>query len=189
MLRLFRPRPQQLLGLRGLRFASTETKPPMLGKLREDMKAAMKARDKPRSASMKLNVIKSIIGEMNNVSVPLKADYEVVKLIEKRQKALDAVSKEYIEAGRSDLVDQAAAEKSILAEYASSVPMMKTEEVAAVVKQCIQDIESEGKKPSPGGVFKILFSASGALDGKPVNRQTVKDLYDQMRLEKKERGG
>lgn len=49
MLRLFTARSAQTACLRGVRFNSTDVKPPMLAKLREDMKAAMRAKDKPRS--------------------------------------------------------------------------------------------------------------------------------------------
>ncbi|KAI5286096.1 hypothetical protein KEM54_000068, partial [Ascosphaera aggregata] len=119
MLRLFTTLSAHAACLRGVRFASTNVKPPMLAKLRDDMKTAMRARDKPR-----LNVVKGIIGDMNNLIVPLKDDVGVLSLINRKIAGLKGAAKEYDEAGRADLANQAEEELAILNEYQAMVQMM-----------------------------------------------------------------
>ncbi|KAI5306623.1 hypothetical protein KEM56_000025 [Ascosphaera pollenicola] len=178
MLRLFTARSSTQAASclrRGIRLNSTDVKPPMLARLREDMKAAMRARDKPR-----LNVVKGIISDMNNAAVPIKDDVGVVNVIAKKIKALDQAAAEYKEAGRQDLADEAAGEKAILAEYQGLVKMMTNEEIEQYVLQAIRAVEKEGKKPQVGTVFKLLFGPEGSLKDKPVRKQSVNDIFNKL---------
>ncbi|KAI5292383.1 hypothetical protein KEM52_006399 [Ascosphaera acerosa] len=149
--------------------------PPLLVRLREDMKAAMRARDKPR-----LNVVKGIIGDMNNSPTPLRDDLAIVSLIGKKMKALDQAAAEYVAAGRQDLSDQAAADRAILAEYQGMVRLMGAEEVEGHVRAAIEEVggaAGAAGAPQIGPVMKVLFGPQGALKDKPVKKQDVAEAF------------
>ncbi|OJD23188.1 hypothetical protein ACJ73_05459 [Blastomyces percursus] len=167
MFRLLRPRPQHCL--RGVvRYNSTAapTAPPLLFKIKSDLKDALKAKDTAR-----LNVLRAIISETNNAaktSSPIKTDIQLLKLLNKRAAALKDAKGEYLEAGRADLIENANKELKVLEGYAGQVETISNEEVRAAVTRVIENMKSSGKNISIGTVIKALVGHGGSLHGKPV---------------------
>ena len=145
--------------------------PPLLLKLRSDLKTAMKAKDANR-----LNVLKSLLAEVTNAaktSSPIKSDIQLLSLLRKRAAASKAAASEFQGAGRVDLREKEDAQINVLEEYASGVEVVGADEIKRVVASCIQRLKSEGTKLDMGSVLKILLGPGGAFDEKPVERADV----------------
>ncbi|KAL4945228.1 hypothetical protein BDV06DRAFT_185195 [Aspergillus oleicola] len=162
------------LGLYQARWNSTTTpiQPPLMTKLKTDLKTAMRAKDTDR-----LNVIRALISEYNNsqkTNAPISTDVHLLRLIQKRAAASKDSARQFLEASRPDLKEQEDKAQAILEEYGSQVEVMSTEEVTEIVKKEVAMLKEAGKRLNPGVVFQSLFTSEvGALTGKPVDRSEL----------------
>ncbi|MCJ1478532.1 hypothetical protein MMC13_007212 [Lambiella insularis] len=145
--------------------------PPLLMKLRSDMKAAMKAKDTNR-----LEVLRGIIAETTNASktaTPFKTDIQILSLLRKRAAASKAAAQEFGAAKREDLRDKEEAQIAILEEYASGVETVGEDQIIEVAARVVGQMRTEGQTVNLGTVLKTLVGAGGELDGKPVEGAKV----------------
>ncbi|KAJ9313409.1 hypothetical protein DTO271D3_6272 [Paecilomyces variotii] len=161
------------LGLRSVRYNSTATSgaPPLMAKIRTDLKTAMRAKDTAR-----LNVLRAIISETNNAAKtpsPIQTDLQLLSLIRKRAAASKEAAKQFEEAGRADLKEKEDAQVVVWEEYAGQVETMGTDEIKQAVSQTISSLKEAGKKADIGTVLKTIFAPGGALDGKPAEKAEV----------------
>ena len=152
---------------------ATVPAPPLLLKLRTDLKTALKAKDINR-----LNVLRSLLAEITNAaktSSPIKSDMQLLSLLRKRAAASKAAATEFQDAGRADLREKEEAQTSVLEEYAVGVSMdaVGQEEIKRVVAERIQHLKSKGMKLDIGSVTKALLGPGGDFDGKHVERGDV----------------
>ncbi|KAL1845495.1 hypothetical protein Plec18170_009752 [Paecilomyces lecythidis] len=161
------------LGLRAVRCNSTATSgtPPLMSKIRTDLKTAMRAKDTTR-----LNVLRAIISETNNAAktpTPIQTDVQLLSLIRKRVAASKDAAKQFEEAGRADLKEKEDAQVVVLEEYAGQVETLGIDDIKQAVSQTISSLKDSGKKADIGTVLKTIFAPGGALDGKPVEKAEV----------------
>ncbi|PLB46148.1 GatB/YqeY domain-containing protein [Aspergillus steynii IBT 23096] len=161
------------LPLRSVRWNSTASpaSPPLMGKIRTDLKVAMRAKDKDR-----LNVLRALISETNNsvrTASPIQTDLQLLSLIRKRAANAKEASKQFAEAERPDLQENEDKQVAILEEYAGQVETMSLDDVKQIVSQEIAKLQEGGNKTNVGLVLKALFAPGGALDGKPAERSEV----------------
>lgn len=125
--------------------ASTPSEPPpLLQKLKGDLKEAMRAKDKPRLA-----VLRSVLAKVLNASKtdkPIQTDYQLVSLLRKSQRSLLDAAKEFKAANRNDLVEKEEEQAAIIQEYVagSGVPVLPEEELQALVKAAFEEAKSAG---------------------------------------------
>ncbi|EEP77580.1 conserved hypothetical protein [Uncinocarpus reesii 1704] len=151
--------------------STTPSSPPLLAKLRADLKTAMRAKD-----TVRLDVVRAIIAEINNsakTSSPIQTDLQLLSLIRKRSASLEASTQEFIKANRSDLKERNDAEMRVLAEYGAQVPTTSEEEIQSAISQTIEKLRSEGAKVEIGAIMKAAFAPNGPLNGKPAEKGTV----------------
>jgi uncharacterized protein len=142
--------------------------PPLQSRLKEDLKAAMRAKDKNR-----LSVIRSIIADITNAQhtpSPIDSDIKILSLIKKKIAASAQASAEFQAAKREDLVAKETDQVAVLAEYAGSVKVLSEEEVREQVKKMIEEIGAAVKMPD---IMKRSFGPGGVFDGKPVDKGMV----------------
>ncbi|KAH1299890.1 hypothetical protein KXV68_003152 [Aspergillus fumigatus] len=161
------------LSLSPVRWNSTASpaSPPLMARIRSDLKVAMRAKDTAR-----LNVLRALISETNNstkTSSPIQTDLQLLSLIRKRVAAAKEAANQFAEADRPDLKEKEDAQVAILEEYAGKVETMSLEDIQAVVSQEVSKLKEAGKKVEVGGLLKSLFAPGGALDGKPAERAEV----------------
>lgn len=161
------------LSLSPVRWNSTASpaSPPLMTRIRSDLKVAMRAKDTAR-----LNVLRALISETNNstkTSSPIQTDLQLLSLIRKRVAAAKEAANQFAEADRPDLKEKEDAQVAILEEYAGKVETMSLEDIKAVVSQEVSKLKEAGKKVEVGGLLKSLFAPGGALDGKPAERAEV----------------
>ncbi|SMQ51186.1 unnamed protein product [Zymoseptoria tritici ST99CH_1A5] len=150
--------------------------PPLLLKLKGDLKTAMKAKDTNR-----LNVLRTILAEVTNSAKspnPIKSDMQLLSLLRKRAAAAKNAGDEFKAAGREDLVEKEEQQAAVMEEYAGSVETLSEDDIKAAVRGVVDS--AEGDKPNMGVVLKTLLGPGGSLEGKPVDRAVVARLVKQV---------
>ncbi|KAM0712051.1 hypothetical protein Q7P37_011145 [Cladosporium fusiforme] len=152
--------------------------PPLLLKLRNDLKTAMRAKDTAR-----LNVLRSLLAEVTNAAKspnPVKTDMQLLSMLRKRQAAAKAASTEFKAAGRDDLVEKEQSQVDILDEYSGDVQVMAIEDVKAAIQSTIEELRAKTPDLKAGPVMKAIFAPGGSLDGKNVEKSTVPGIVKQL---------
>lgn len=152
--------------------------PPLLLKIRNDLKTAMRAKDTAR-----LNVLRSLLAEVTNAAKspnPVKTDMQLLSMLRKRQAAAKAASIEFKAAGRDDLVEKEQAQVDVLDEYSGDVELMATEDVKAAIQSTIDELKAKTPDLKAGPVMKAIFAPGGSLDGKNVEKSTVPGIVKEL---------
>lgn len=135
-------------------------------KIMEDLKAAMKAKDKTRLA-----VIRSIKSALMNAKIKkneaLTSDDELAVVASELKQRQDSLV-EFENAGRQDLADQLKAEIAIVKEYLPAA--LSDEDLAKIVTETISEVGASSMKDM-GNVMKALMpKVKGRADGAKVNQ-------------------
>jgi uncharacterized protein YqeY len=135
-------------------------------RLKEDMKAALKAKDK-----VKLSTIRMIQSLIKNAEIEKRGeltDEEIVQLLMKYAKQRKESIELYQKGGRQDLVEKEKAELAVVESYLPK--QMSEEEVRALVEEAIRESGATSPKDL-GKVMKLVMpKVKGRADGSLVNR-------------------
>ncbi|UJL44880.1 GatB/YqeY domain-containing protein [Virgibacillus sp. NKC19-16] len=145
----------------------------LLEQLNQDMKQAMKEKDKE-----KLSVIRMIKASLQNELINLGKDNlsedEELTILSRELKQRKDSLQEFKTAGRDDLVEKLDTEVNILQEY---MPKQLTdEELEAVVQQAIQEVNATSKKDMGKVMSAIMPKVKGKADGTQINKLVQKQL-------------
>ena len=136
----------------------------LFDQISEDIKAAMKARDKVRLET--LRNIKKVFLEAKTApgANDTLADADALKIIAKLAKQGKETATTYTQAGRQDLADAELAQGEVLE---SSLPkQLSQEEIAAEVKKIIAEVGATSMKE----MGRVMGTASKLLAGKADGR-------------------
>ena len=141
-------------------------------RLSEDMKLAMKSKDKFR-----LSVIRMVRAAIQNVEIDKQielSDDEVLVVLNREVKQRKDSLQEFKNANRDDLASKTEQEIAILMEY---MPQQLTDdEIDALVQEAVTETGASSKKDI-GNVMKYLITKiQGRADGKLVNQIVQKYL-------------
>lgn len=143
------------------------------GRLDEDMKAAMKAREEGKE---RLSVIRMTKAAIKNVEIDKRhelSDEEVVEVISREVKQRrDALAEFGAKAG-PEYTRKMESEIAILMDYLPQ--QMSEEEVRRVCTETIAEVGAQDPKEMGKVMAKLMPKVKGRADGKLVN-QIVKDL-------------
>lgn len=139
--------------------------------LKEDMKAAMKAREEGKVA---LSVIRMVNSAIKNTEINDKVELDdngILGILAKEMKIRQDSLAEFEKAGREDLIETIKAEMAVLQKY---MPAQLTE---AEIRQIVEEaIKACGNDVNMGNVMKhVMPHTKGRADGKVVNT-IVKEL-------------
>jgi uncharacterized protein len=162
---------------------STEAPPPpLLTKLKGDLKTAMRDKDQAR-----LSVLRSVLAATLNASktsAPITTDVQLVALIKKTARASQDAAEEFRSAARQDLVDAEEAQIRVLEEYAagSGVESLGEVELRAVVQPVVTGLLGEGvsAKAVIGPAMKRLLSQEGPLEGKSFDKAVLMGIIKEV---------
>jgi uncharacterized protein len=140
-------------------------------RLQEDLKKAMKDKDKVR-----LSVIRMVRSAVKNREIELGAtlsDEEVNVVIQKELKQRRDSLQAFESAGRTDLIDEVKAEIDVLTAY---LPAQLTEdELRAIVQRIIAEVGAKAKSDVGKVMGKLMPEIRGKADGK-LAQQVVQSL-------------
>ncbi|KAI0196067.1 Yqey-like protein-domain-containing protein [Xylaria flabelliformis] len=141
--------------------------PPLLQKLKADLKTAMRAKDAAR-----LSVLRAALSATLNASKtssPITTDAALVALLRKQGRGCAEARDEFAAAGRDDLAAKEEAQITVLDEYmaGSGVEELSTDQIRTIVGGVVAGL---GEKSKLGDVMKTLLAPGGPLDGKNVEK-------------------
>ena len=136
----------------------------LFDQISEDIKSAMKARDKVRLDT--LRNIKKVFLEAKTApgANDILADAEALKIISKLAKQGRETATTYIQAGRQDLADAELAQVEVLESYLPK--QLSQEEIEAEVKKIFDEVGATSMKE----MGKVMGTASKQLAGKADGR-------------------
>ena len=140
--------------------------------LRSDLTDAMKAKDKLRTATLRMLLAAITTEEVAGKQSRELTDAEVLKVLAKESKQRGEAAEIYTENGRGDLAANERAEARVIDEY---LPTPLTDaELADAVDTAIADVaEQLGERPSMrqmGQVMKVATAiAAGKADGARIS--------------------
>ena len=134
-------------------------------KLTDDLKQALRDRDKVR-----LSVIRLVIAAINNAEIARQATLNdtdilgvIAKEIRQRQESIEA----FRQGNRQDLVAQEEAEMAVLKEYLP--PQLTREEIIAAARQVIEEVGAKGPGDKGKVMSKLIAQLKGKADGREIN--------------------
>ncbi|NMO94834.1 GatB/YqeY domain-containing protein [Paenibacillus lemnae] len=135
-------------------------------RLNEDMKQAMKSKDK-----FKLSTIRMVRSTIKNLEIDLKRsldDSEVLDIISREIKQRKDALQEFEKADRDDLAADAKAEIELLTSYLPD--QLTEEEIKVIVQQTIQETGASSKAEMGKVMNALMPKVKGRADGKLVNQ-------------------
>ncbi|ABO50329.1 GatB/Yqey domain protein [Desulforamulus reducens MI-1] len=143
----------------------------MKNQLMNDMKAAMKAKDK-----LKVDTIRMANAAIKNAEINGRKELtesQVVDIIAKEIKMRRDALEEYKKANRPEDVDKLEQEINILMEYMPT--QLSEEELTTIIKETIQQTGAQSPKDMGKLMGALMPKVKGKADGKLVS-SIVKDL-------------
>lgn len=171
------PSPAAPRCLRVSRAYSTDTAdapPPLLSKLKADLKTAMRAKDAPR-----LSILRNILAATNNAaktSAPIKNDGQLISLMLKTMRGNQEAREEALKAGRQDLVDKEEAQIKVVEEYiaGSGIRVVGEDELRVTVEEVV-GVAKVGERKQ-GELMKELMSKDWSKEGRYVDKNALAKL-------------
>ncbi len=143
-------------------------------RLKEDMKAALKAKDKE-----KLSVIRMLQALIKNAEIDKRGeltDEEIISLLQKYAKQRRESIEMYEKGGRQDLVEKEKRELEIVESYLPK--QMSEEEIRELVAEVIKEVGASSPKDLGKVMQAVMPKVKGRADGSLVNR-VVRELLAQ----------
>jgi len=143
-------------------------------RLKEDMKAALKAKDKE-----KLSVIRMLHSLIKNAEIDKRGeltDEEIISLLMKYAKQRRESIELYEKGGRQDLVEKERRELQIVESYLPK--QMSEEEIRELVAKVIEEVGASSPKDIGKVMQAVMPKVKGRADGSLVNR-IVRELLAQ----------
>lgn len=145
----------------------------MTDRLNQDMKVAMKARDKQR-----LSTIRMVKASMQNEAIKLGKDTlseeeEMTVLTREVKQRRDSLQ-EFKEAGREDLVEGLEFELEVLQAYMPK--QLSDEELEKIVRDTIEEVGASSKADMGKVMNAIMPKVKGKADGSQVNKLVIQQL-------------
>lgn len=143
----------------------------LLEQLTNDMKEAMKAKDKVTLGVVRM-VKSSVSNEQIKLGHDLTADEELAVLSREMKQRVEELES-YKDADREDLAEEIQGQIDVLKRYMPE--QMSEEEVVAVVKETIAEVGASSKADLGKVMGALMPKVKGKADGKLFN-QTVQSL-------------
>ncbi|MCS4535920.1 GatB/YqeY domain-containing protein [Corynebacterium sp. HS2168-gen11] len=138
--------------------------------IRDDMKAALKARDKTRTGALRM-LVAAIQTEETAGSKHELTDQEILKVIAREVKKRKESAEVYAANGRQELADTELAEAEVLSGYQPQ--QLDDAALASVVEKAIAQVVAEAGEATMKQMGQVMKAATelaaGAADGKRLS--------------------
>ncbi len=147
----------------------------LMERLREDMKTAMRAKDKVRLGTLRMllsDVKKKQIDSGAGAAAEMP-DEDLIKLIRGAVKSREDSVSAYRKGGREDLAAKEESEITVLREYLPQ--LLSDSELLELVKAVIVEVGAESMRDMGRVMKEIQLRAAGRIDGRTASK-VVKHL-------------
>lgn len=137
---------------------------PTHARMKEDMKTAMKAREKER-----LQTIRMLLSSLKNAQIELQRDLteeDILGVLTTEAKKRRESAKAYRDGDRIELAEQEEAELVVLADYLPQP--LSDEEVGAIVDEIMAEVGASSKKDMGKVMGPVMQRVKGRFDGSKV---------------------
>lgn len=137
----------------------------IIARLTSDQRAALKAGDKVRVATLRL-----LLSELNNRRIELGralVEEEAVEVFARGLKQRREAEEQYREGGREELAEREAAEAAIIAEYMPEP--IGDDELGALIDAAIAEIGATGPQQMGAVMGIVMPQVKGRVDGAAVS--------------------
>jgi len=144
----------------------------LLGRLNDDMKQAMKNKQKE-----KLTVIRMVKAALQNEGIKLQhtlTEEEEITVLAREVKQYKDSLLEFKKAGREDLVNKLQSEIQILSAYLPE--QLTEEELVDIIKQVISEVGATSKADMGKVMTAVMPKVKGKTDGSLVNKLVIQLL-------------
>lgn len=140
-------------------------------KLRADLKVAMKAQDKLRTATIRMLLAAVQTEEVSGKQARELSDDEVLKVFARESRKRGEAAEIYVTNGRGELAANERAEASVIDEYLPT--QLNDDEVANVVNTAMAEVAEEiGERPHQKHMG-LVMKAAVAIAGGQVDTQRL----------------
>ncbi|MDT2839147.1 GatB/YqeY domain-containing protein [Vagococcus carniphilus] len=143
----------------------------LLETLNDDIKVAMKSKDKEALAILRM-IKTSIQNEQINKGEDLSPEEELTLVSREMKQRKESLS-EFEKAGRSDLIEQASFGISIVARYLPE--HLSDEELKSIIAEAIASVDATSMKDFGKVMGVVMPKTKGKADGQKINT-LVKEL-------------
>ncbi|HLR91851.1 MAG TPA: GatB/YqeY domain-containing protein [Atopostipes sp.] len=144
----------------------------ILDQLNEDMKAAMKAKEKERLTTIRM--IKSAIqNEEIAKGRELTPDEEIAVVSREKKQRMDSYE-EFEKAGRGDLITNLEQELEVVEKYLPE--QLSDDEIREIVNETIDEVGAESMKDMGKVMSTIMPKVAGRADGSKINQFVKEEL-------------
>jgi len=143
----------------------TDTTPSLKSTLRADLTAAMKDKDKLRTATIRMMLSAIQTEEVAGKEARELSDEDILKLLARESKKRGEAAEVYTENGRGELAAKEHAEGRIIDEYLPT-PLTDAELVDVVDTAIGQVAEEIGERPGPKNMGQVMKAATAIAAGK-----------------------
>ncbi|OZC84692.1 glutamyl-tRNA amidotransferase [Rhodococcus sp. 06-412-2C] len=148
-------------------------------RLRTDLTAAMKAKDKLRLATLRMILAAIQTEEVSGKEAHELSDDDVLKVLAKEAKKRGESAEIYTQNGRGELAANEHAEAQIINEYLPTP--LTDEELATIVDTAIAQVaEDLGERPAMKQMGQVMKIASGLAAGKADGSRLSKAVKDRL---------
>ena len=149
---------------------------PLKDRLRTDLTAAIRGRDKVRSGTIRMVLSAISEAEVAGSAAVELSEQQVLDVVIREAKKRREAEEAYLAAGRAELAEKERAEAEVLADY---LPRQLTgEEVAAIVREAIE--RTGAAELGPKGIGKVMGvvtpQTKGKADGGAVAAEVRRQL-------------
>ena len=144
----------------------------MLSLLQEELKAAMKAKDKAT-----LSGLRNIIGKLKARRIDKGEDLtkeECIQILQSSAKQIKDSIKQYKKGGRKDLVEVESFELKLIEKYLPE--QLTDDELRSLIRKTIESIGAESMQDMGRVMGAAIKEVSGAADGKIVQKIVQEEL-------------
>ncbi|MDI9897946.1 GatB/YqeY domain-containing protein [Rhodococcus sp. IEGM 1381] len=148
-------------------------------RLRTDLTASMKAKDKLRLATLRMILAAIQTEEVSGKEAHDLTDDDVLKVLAKEAKKRGESAEIYTQNGRGELAANEHAEAQIINEYLPTP--LTDEELATIVDTAIAQVaEDLGERPAMKQMGQVMKIASGLAAGKADGSRLSKAVKDRL---------
>ena len=135
-------------------------------KIKQDMYAAMKSKDK-----VKATILRSLLSNLKKIEIEKKeliAEPEYLSIVKKMVKQLKESIDVYSQAGRIELAEKEKSELSIIEAYLPK--QFSKEEISELIKNTISEISAKNSSDIGKVMAIVMKKGGGKVDGGIANR-------------------
>ena len=148
--------------------------PDLKKQLRDDLTAAMKARDELRTATLRMVLTAVSAEEVSGKEARVLSDDEVQAVLRREAKKRREAAEAFAGAGRAEQAERERAEGEVLADYLPA--QLADSELAAIVADAVTRTGAAGMKD----MGKVMGAANGVVAGRADGSRVAAEVRRQL---------